>query len=154
MTIWRTPSVDSQPILTLVRWRVLQIVEGPSTGEQHLCGYCLENGEGRCSTAIVSIDQESRSCTTSSGRVYKLRGRPAYDADGDYVWQWMTGGIATIDATDDVFGIVPPAWPRIQDLPPEEQEPFSAWLAGQTVPIPGGYFLLDYMRWKSSRSDE
>lgn len=155
MPIWRTPGVDSQPVLTLVRWRVLQVAEGPTKGQQHLCGYCTENYEGRCSTAIVAIDRESRRCTTRSGRVYELRGRPAYDSDGQYVWQSWTGGVATIDVTDDVFGVVSPGWPRVQDLPTEEQEPFSAWLSGQPVPIQGGYFLGDYVRWKeSSRSDD
>ena len=48
-------------------------------------------------------------------------------------------------------------WPRIKDLPEEEQKPFSSWLIGQTVPeIDGvpwdeqdGYYMWDYDRWKA-----
>jgi hypothetical protein len=36
----------------------------------------------------------------------------------------------------------------ISDLPEEEQEPFSKYLNGRTVPEIGGYFEEDYRRWK------
>lgn len=50
-----------------------------------------------------------------------------------------------------------PQWPRIKDLPNEEQEPFKKWLFGQTCPeIPGvpmeeqdGYYSHDYRAWKA-----
>jgi hypothetical protein len=48
-------------------------------------------------------------------------------------------------------------WPRIKDLPAEEQEPFREWLYGQTRPIidgvtfgeSDGYYEWDYQRWKA-----
>lgn len=48
-------------------------------------------------------------------------------------------------------------WPRIKDLPKEEQEPFRKWLGGQTVPLiegvpmdeQDGYYEWDYKRWKA-----
>lgn len=44
-------------------------------------------------------------------------------------------------------------WPLIEDLPKDEQEAFSKWLTGQTVPINQdgtiGYFPHDYERWKA-----
>lgn len=150
MTIWTMPGVDLQPVVTLIRWRVLLICQGPATGARHLCGFNIENGAGRCSTAITSIDRENMHCTTQSGRLYVLKGRPSFDRDGDYVWQIASRGIATIDVTDDIFGTVPPYWPQIRDLPVSEQEPFSAWLEGQAVPSQGCYFLRDYIRWKDS----
>lgn len=47
-------------------------------------------------------------------------------------------------------------WPRIKDLPKEEQEPFKKWLRGQTCPLiegvsinkQDGYYQSDYERWK------
>ena len=50
-------------------------------------------------------------------------------------------------------------WPRIRDLPPDEQDRFSKWLFGQTVPIiPGipmeeqdGYYPWDYETWKNKQ---
>jgi hypothetical protein len=47
-------------------------------------------------------------------------------------------------------------WPRIRDLPIDDQEPFRKWLRGQTFPIikgvPGdeqdAYYEWDYQRWK------
>ena len=47
-------------------------------------------------------------------------------------------------------------WPRIRDLPEQEQVPFSAFLAGQTRPWLDGitveqqdaYYTWDYENWK------
>ena len=49
-----------------------------------------------------------------------------------------------------------PEWPRIRDLSKQEQEPFSKFLHGQTVPwVPGlegkdqdFYYPWDYENWK------
>lgn len=49
-----------------------------------------------------------------------------------------------------------PVWPRIRDLPKEEQAPFKKWLEYQTVPeIQGAlaseqdaYYQHDYDQWK------
>ena len=46
-------------------------------------------------------------------------------------------------------------WPKIKDLPKEEQEPFWEWLTGQTIPMNEDnpeekcYFQWDYDRWKA-----
>jgi hypothetical protein len=44
-------------------------------------------------------------------------------------------------------------FPRIKDLPEHEQEPFSKWLEGQTVPVrPDGepsFYQWDYETWKA-----
>ena len=86
--IWGTPGIAEQPSITLVRWRVLEVTEGPRVGERHLVGYNEEDWEGRVSTAIMSFDATTKLCITKSGRVYKLVGPACYDADGDYVWRW------------------------------------------------------------------
>lgn len=53
-------------------------------------------------------------------------------------------------------------FPRIKDLPVEEQRPFLAWLQGQTCPylkgVPyeeqDGYYIHDYEAWRQSLSGE
>lgn len=51
-------------------------------------------------------------------------------------------------------------YPRIRDLPEEEREAFSEWLAGQTMPLEeeyetipqeewDWYYRWDYERWKA-----
>jgi len=50
-------------------------------------------------------------------------------------------------------------WPRIRDLPQEEQAGFRKWLYGQTVPIipaipmeeQDGYYPWDYETWKNKQ---
>jgi hypothetical protein len=50
-------------------------------------------------------------------------------------------------------------WPRIRDLPVEEQELFRQWITGQTVPLlpdvpfaeQDGYFPWDYEQWKKEK---
>lgn len=50
-------------------------------------------------------------------------------------------------------------WPRIGDLPKNEQAPFDAWLSGQTRPWIEGedeknqdaYYPWDYDRWKQGK---
>lgn len=49
-------------------------------------------------------------------------------------------------------------WPRIRNLPENEQKPFSEWLKGQTTPYlrdeepenQDGYFAEDYKKWKNN----
>ncbi|WP_051293167.1 hypothetical protein [Citrifermentans bremense] len=94
--IWGTPGITEQPCITLVRWRVLEVTEGPLAGERHLVGYNEAGWEGRVSTAIMSFDATTKECVTKSGRVYKLVGPACHDADGDYVWRrWAKANLAT-----------------------------------------------------------
>ncbi len=50
MPIWKTPGVNVQPSLAIIRWRVLEITEGEGKGSRHIVGYCVNNYEGRVST--------------------------------------------------------------------------------------------------------
>ena len=70
--VWKVAPVKEQPSLTLVHWSILEI----EAGTRHLSGYCLENREGRASTAIVKFDPATMRCDTQSGRVYQLQGGP------------------------------------------------------------------------------
>ena len=101
MPLWQTLDVLDQPDITLVRWRVLEITEGPCKGQRHLNGYCRENREGRASTPIVSFDPRKKICVTKSGRRYHLFGPSGFDGDGDYVWQIWAQCIPTIDVSQE-----------------------------------------------------
>lgn len=106
MSIWKTLGVQQQPCLTLVRWRIVEITSDLPLikGQRHIIGYCVENHEGRCSTAIIDVDRENKICRTRSGRIYKLDGPPGFDRDGQYVWQtWTRDQVETIDVTDEVM---------------------------------------------------
>jgi hypothetical protein len=46
-------------------------------------------------------------------------------------------------------------YPKISDLPIDEQKPFRCWLAGQTIPVSKDgescYYPWDYERWKKGQ---
>ncbi|MGO9444624.1 MAG: hypothetical protein ACLPXB_07585 [Thiobacillaceae bacterium] len=66
----------------MIRWRIFET----DHKERFLVGHCPEEGPGRISTALVSIDIKTGQCVSSSGRHYKLVGPPGYDEDGQYIW--------------------------------------------------------------------
>lgn len=82
MSIWRTAPVSVQANLTLQQWQIFEFTDG----SRHLSGYCVENREGRASTAVKDIDLESMIAVTRSGRRYHLSGPPGFNGDAGYVW--------------------------------------------------------------------
>ena len=69
------PSVESQPVVSIRRWRIVTTADG----EEHLTGL-LENGyTWRVTSPIVEFRASPRCITTSSGRQYELVGPPAID---------------------------------------------------------------------------
>ena len=87
MTVWNVASVNGEPEIVLVRWRVMET----DTGERHLVG-ARDDFTGRVSTAITKFDPLRMVATTESGRIYQLRGAPGHNADAQYVWeQWCLG---------------------------------------------------------------
>lgn len=82
MTIWLTRSVEEQGTLSLCSWQVLELPDG----DRHLIGYCMENREGRVSSAVVELDLKNLRATTNSGRVYLLIGASGNNLDANYVW--------------------------------------------------------------------
>ncbi|GFO65876.1 hypothetical protein M1B72_02610 [Geomonas paludis] len=81
-SIWATPPPSEQPSINLIRWSVM----AAQTGERYLVGYNMEDREGRVSTPITSFDASKAEAVTKSGRVYRLKGKPGADPDGQYVW--------------------------------------------------------------------
>jgi hypothetical protein len=104
MTVWRTIPVEEQPTLTLEQWRVFDTTDG-----WHFVGYCIENVEGRVSSAVEAFDPAKACGITRTSRVYRLTGRPGHDADAMYVWNvWArrNNEMAAKDATDEVWAAI------------------------------------------------
>jgi hypothetical protein len=102
MPVWETTPLNEQPDVTLRNWQVL---EAPN-GERHLIGYCVENLEGRVSSAVEHINADSLLAQTRSGRRYQLGGRPGHNSDAEYVWRTymsVNGITAFTDVTATVW---------------------------------------------------
>jgi len=88
--------VDVQPHVTLERWRVRETL----LGQRHFVGYCVENHEGRVSSAIQSFDITTRVGVTSSGRQYLLSGWPCFDGDAECIWERIAEQYGISETTD------------------------------------------------------
>lgn len=82
MPVWETIPVTDQPTLTLERWSIYELADG----DRHLVGWAIENREGRVSSRIEQFDISTMCGVTSTGRVYKLDGRPGVNMDAEYTW--------------------------------------------------------------------
>lgn len=105
MPIWRVTPVAEMPTSTLAAWRVIQT----ETSERHLCGYAPREREGRVTSAIATFDPATASAITSTGRVYRLAGRPGRDADAAYVlarWLVVNGVESIEDVTEEVWAAI------------------------------------------------
>lgn len=76
----RAAPVSMQPRVTLVHWAFVEAGDA-----FFLVGYCIETRKGRVSTAIESIDPETMTVKTRSGREYRLTGSPAAPTDADRI---------------------------------------------------------------------
>jgi len=93
MSIWGMPSVADQPVVTLIRWRVLRL-KAKKVSIDLTLGWCVEDGHARMSTPIKHHDAVARTLTTKSGRVYVLEGAPDYDDDAQYIAEEHFGAAA------------------------------------------------------------
>jgi hypothetical protein len=84
MGIWNVESVDAQPELTLVRWKIYET----ENRERHFVGWAVENDEGRVSSAIKSFDPKTMRGVTESGRIYQLQGDAGEDSDAEHTWRF------------------------------------------------------------------
>lgn len=82
-SVWTIASVKDEPETTLTNWQVLEL----PNGDRHLVGYAVEDREGRVSSRVQVFDNKSLCGVTSSGRVYRLKGRPGIDKDAECVWR-------------------------------------------------------------------
>lgn len=104
MSIWGMPSVEVQPIVTLIRWRVLRL-KAKKVSIDLTLGWCLEDGHARMSTPIKQHNVEARTLTTKSGRVYMVQGAPDYDDDAQYLLEEHFGRLAhkAMDVSAEYF---------------------------------------------------
>ncbi|AOI60671.1 hypothetical protein [Burkholderia diffusa] len=83
MPIWRLPSADEAPDVTLSSWRIFEI----DAGTRHFVGADTLDFSGRVSSAITVFDRVTLRGQTQSGRVYQLVGRDGWSLDAEYVWK-------------------------------------------------------------------
>ena len=81
----RTPTTERRP-RRIARWSFweLQLAWTPER-TRHLVGLVVAQQVGRVSSAIASIDANSRTVTTETGRTFVLEGPPGVDPDAAYV---------------------------------------------------------------------
>jgi hypothetical protein len=103
MPVWNTKPVSEQPQITLIQWSVIET----ELHERHFCGYCIENGEGRVSSAIQTFDPKTRRGVTRSGRCYALEGPSGMHPDAAYVWSvWaqVNNVKRAVDVSEQLLG--------------------------------------------------
>ncbi|ANB77352.1 hypothetical protein AYM40_35340 [Paraburkholderia phytofirmans OLGA172] len=85
MSIGKVKPLTEEHDIVLIRWRVLRA----DNGTDRLVGARLDDFDGRVSSALTEFDRERMVATTRSGRVYLLQGPPGYNADAEYVWEFV-----------------------------------------------------------------
>lgn len=88
------PSVEIQPSVDLVPWRVMRLT-CDAIEYDVLVGYDIATGYGRASTPVQAFDAARAEVTTRSGRIYRLVEAPGYDSDGEYVFRSWLGRFLT-----------------------------------------------------------
>lgn len=93
MPIWTVRSVEGQPSVDLVLWKIFE-VDGDT---RHFVGADTSDFSGRVSSAVVEFDVSTMRGVTQSGRIYELQGNPGDSEQADYVWnKWCTEfGVST-----------------------------------------------------------
>ena len=98
MPTWLPPTTAEQPSLILTNWLAFEVLI-PRLGSPtlHIAGWAADEGGGRVSSPVVSIDERQCCVVTRSGRVYALHGEPSDHPDVAYlVQQWTEGFNATL----------------------------------------------------------
>lgn len=103
------PPVSEQPRLTIEHWSLLALIAGGSQ-KVVLVGYIRQLGVARITSPVAAIDVVARVVTTSSGRVYDLRGPSGHDERAELVirFECALRDAVAIDVTHQVFGDAPP----------------------------------------------
>jgi hypothetical protein len=95
-------------IVTLRRWRVMEVQAHNGTRSRHVWGHDVTNDEGRASSSIVTFNAHTMTATTRSGTTYQLTGLPGNSRAGRHVWdQWRraSGVVSEFDVTDEYLDI-------------------------------------------------
>ena len=102
MPVWKPSTVDAMPELTVRPWMLIRT----ETGDVHVVGYNLTEGEGRVSSPLMTFDPATRIATTRSGRRYVLQGEPGMDPDAKYTfaaWCEITRVVRWDDVSAEVL---------------------------------------------------
>jgi hypothetical protein len=91
LSIWKPASVQEEPEVSLVRWRVFEVDFGSLDGKTiHFVGSHESFGGGRVCSPVQTYDPETKRGITRSGRIYELIRNAGYDSDAEYVWgMWL-----------------------------------------------------------------
>lgn len=89
MTVWLTRPVKNEPIIELFDWKIIKVSD-----TYHFLGYNRAAGEGRVSSPIKEFYKfgDEIGGSTSTGRLYILKGNSRTNLDADYVlgnWLYM-----------------------------------------------------------------
>ena len=108
MPVWTFGTVEADPEVRLVRWRVLgaSYIDGALPPTRHFVGACASGGAGRVSFALETLDAGARRGLTHSGRAYELIGVPNRDSGAEQLWNmWCRiNGVNTwVDVTRRAF---------------------------------------------------
>lgn len=104
MPLWETLPTSEEPVLAMTSWRVFELPD--YEGERHLVGINERNLEGRVSSPVEQLDPLTLVCRTTTGRLYRLVGRPGADTDASYVWErWLRreGVESWVEVTAEVW---------------------------------------------------
>ncbi|MHB8724025.1 MAG: hypothetical protein ACYC9Z_01445 [Casimicrobiaceae bacterium] len=82
MPFWTRTTVDATPELAVCSWMLIRT----ETGDVHLVGYNLTEGEGRVSSPLTIFDPATGIGTAKSDRRHVLRGEPGMDPDAQYAF--------------------------------------------------------------------
>ncbi|WP_454826656.1 hypothetical protein [Paraburkholderia xenovorans] len=102
MPVWRVASVNDEPQLSLVHWKILET----GGGVRHFAGEDARDFTGRVSTPILKFDPALRRGTTQSGRVYQLVGPDGWSDNAQYLWERfcdVNDVTSYSDVTKDMF---------------------------------------------------
>lgn len=102
MPLWTFGTVESEPHVRLMDWRVMEATYADSAlpRTRHFVGCEAYDRTGRVSSGIASLDISRRRGTTERGRVYELVGPSASSSNADYVWQAFCDINGISSATD------------------------------------------------------
>lgn len=104
--VWPIASISMNPEISLCEWRVFEVKLPNHPGKtRHFVGYSVGDRAGQVSSPIRQFDPDSMQGITESGRVYKLIGKPGWDADAEHTWlRWKS--ICSITGEVDVTGSI------------------------------------------------
>lgn len=100
-------AIEKPITVTLAAWSVFEVqLLHDAAPTLHLCGFRMETGRGKVSSAISVLDPKNWRCITRSGNVYELQGPPGANSDALATrgqWLQMNQIRQEIDVTFEFF---------------------------------------------------